>query len=159
EIGVDTKVTAASNDPYFADQWSLTHPVAGAQAEPAWTTATGAGQVIAVIDTGITAHEDLTPNLLPGADLIDNAVVANDGDARDGDPSDPEDRVEQADITAHPEDSEGCPTSDSSWHGTHVAGLAAAGRDNAKGIAGIAPDAKILPVRALGKCGGTMSDV
>ena len=89
EVGVDTKVTAASNDPYFADQWSLTHPVAGAQAEPAWTTATGAGQVIAVIDTGITAHEDLTPNLLPGADLIDNAVVANDGDACDGDPSDP----------------------------------------------------------------------
>ncbi len=159
EVGVDTKVTAASNDPYFADQWSLTHPVAGAQAEPAWTTATGAGQVIAVIDTGITAHEDLTPNLLPGADLIDNAVVANDGDARDGDPSDPGDWVEQADITAHPEDFEGCPTSDSSWHGTHVAGLAAAVRDNAKGIAGIAPDAKILPVRALGKCGGTMSDV
>src|SRR5690606_19803516 len=48
---------------------------------------------------------------------------------------------------------------DSSWHGTHVAGLAAAVRDNAKGIAGMAPDAKIVPVRALGKCGGTMSDV
>ena len=159
EVGLDTRVTPATDDPYFTDQWSLTNPLSGTQVVPAWTTATGAGQVIAVIDTGITAHEDLVPNLLPGADLIDNPVVANDGDSRDADPSDAGDWVEPADITAHPDEFEGCPTADSSWHGTHVAGLAAAVRDNAKGIAGMAPDAKIVPVRALGKCGGTMSDV
>ncbi len=112
-----------------------------------------------MIDTGITAHEDLQANLLPGADLIEDPIVANDGDGRDPDPRDEGDWVDASDVINHPAEFEGCATTASSWHGTHVAGLAAAVRDNAKGIAGVAPDAKILPVRALGKCGGTMSDV
>ena len=155
QVDLDTRVSVATDDTYFDDQWSL----GDVMAVPAWNLATGAGEVIAVIDTGITAHEDLVGRVLPGADLIDNAVVANDGDGRDSDPLDEGDWVDAADLVNHPAEFEGCGVTASSWHGTHVAGLAAAVPNNAKGIAGIAPDARILPVRALGKCGGTMSDV
>ncbi len=47
----------------------------------------------------------------------------------------------------------------SSWHGTHVAGTVAAVWDNGRGGAGAAPRAKVQPVRALGKCGGYLSDI
>jgi serine protease len=53
----------------------------------------------------------------------------------------------------------GCPHSVSSWHGTHVAGIAGARGNNSSGIAGIAWDASILPVRVLGKCLGYLSDI
>ena len=48
---------------------------------------------------------------------------------------------------------------DSSWHGTHVAGTIAALSDNGSGVAGVAPNAKVEPLRALGKCGGYLSDI
>ncbi len=49
---------------------------------------------------------------------------------------------------------------DSNGHGTHVAGIAAAITNNARGIAGMAPFASILPVRVLDHNGnGSMSTV
>ena len=49
-------------------------------------------------------------------------------------------------------------TSDACGHGTHLAGIAAATADNGEGIAGIAPQAKIMPVRVLNdSCGGSYS--
>lgn len=54
---------------------------------------------------------------------------------------------------------EGCPTSNSSWHGTHVAGTIGATPNNGIGIAGINWVSKIVPVRVLGKCGGYSSDI
>jgi serine protease len=48
----------------------------------------------------------------------------------------------------------------STWHGTHTAGIAAADANNGLGVAGVAPDARILPVRAVGACSqGYITDV
>lgn len=159
EVGLDTRAQAAVTDPLYAQQWSLTTPVSGANPQAAWNLTTGNGAVIAVIDSGITAHPDLAGQTLPGYDFVTDPVVANDGDGRDADPADPGDWVDDADKTAHPETFNGCAKEDSTWHGTHVAGLAAAVQNNGLGITGVAPGAKLLPVRALGKCGGKMSDI
>ena len=161
-VGIDTRVhpDAIPDDPLFGQQWALTDPVAGVSALPAWDLATGAGQVIAVIDSGITAHVDLADQLLPGYDMIQDPVTAHDGDGRDADPTDEGDWLTASEIQSNPDTFTGCAIqTTSSWHGTHVAGIAAATGSNATGVVGVAPGASILPVRALGKCGGTMSDV
>ncbi|HPQ83074.1 MAG TPA: S8 family serine peptidase [Actinomycetota bacterium] len=159
-VEVDTRVRPdAVNDPDFDKQWSLTDALTGVGALPAWTAGTGSGQVIAIVDTGITDHPDLDANVVSGYDLVTDEIVANDGDSRDADPADPGDWVSAEDTGEHPDQFSGCSIQSSSWHGTHVAGIAAAVQNNGVGITGLAPGAKIQPVRALGKCGGTMSDV
>ncbi|GAA1765502.1 S8 family serine peptidase [Kocuria aegyptia] len=147
--------SAVPNDPsYAALQWNLWDDPAGLGMPLAWDRATGAGQTIAVVDTGITSHPDLDANVLPGYDFVSTAQNGRDGDGWDPDPTDMGD---------HP-DAALCPSStmppDSTWHGTHTAGIAAAEADNGQGIAGVAPDAKILPVRAVGACSqGYITDV
>ena len=142
------------NDPKFAEQWHYTDPKTGVNVGPTWATTTGKDIVVAVLDTGIRPHEDFEPGrILPGFDFISNTFVANDGDGRDADPSDPGDWIQAGDPFQ-------CgPPQDSSWHGTHVAGTVAATADNNIGLAGVAYDAKILPVRVLGKCGGLRDDI
>ncbi len=161
-VDLDTRVhpDAVPDDPLFGQQWALSDPVSGVAAPSAWDLATGAGQVIAVIDSGITGHPDLVANLLPGYDMIEDPVSAHDGDGRDADPADEGDWLTVSEIQSNPGTFAGCSIqTTSSWHGTHVAGIAAATGNNGTGVIGVAPSAKILPVRALGKCGGTMSDV
>lgn len=54
----------------------------------------------------------------------------------------------------------GTSANDENGHGTHVAGIIAALHNNSRGIAGMAPRAKILPVRVLDRDGsGTAADV
>jgi serine protease len=113
--------------------------------------------VVAVIDTGIFGkHADIagSPNLIKGYDMITEPEIANDGDGRDADATDPGDAV-KAD-----ECGPGVPEMSSSWHGTHVAGTIGVVRtDNGKGVAGINWNVSVLPVRVLGKCGGTTTDI
>ena len=116
--------------------------------------------------------------LLPGYDFVDqdysrtspyNALgtylIANDGDGWDPDPSDPGDWVSDTDLKSplFPPTDCGDPTThghvDSSWHGTRVVGVLGAITNNGVGIAGMTWNPYILPVRALGKCGGYDSDI
>lgn len=141
------------NDTSYTSQWDLYETTGGIRAPAAWDLATGTGVVVAVIDTGIRPHADLTGQLVAGYDMINDATIANDGGTRDSDPSDPGDWVVAGECGT------GEPASNSSWHGTHVAGTIAAKTNNATGVAGIAFNAKVQPVRVLGKCGGYTSDI
>lgn len=150
------------NDPgYVTHQWNLQPPfhpnLGGANMPDAWGIAMGSDTVtVAVVDTGYRQHVDLG-TVLPGYDFISDVSTANDGDGRDADARDPGNW-----ITVDEEASgifSGCDVSDSSWHGTHVTGIIAAMLNNGIGIAGIAPQVRILPVRVLGKCGGYTSDI
>ena len=62
-------VRATPDDPYYAQyQWHFHNPTGGIRAPAAWDAATGEGVVVAVLDTGITAHSDLDDNVLEGYD-------------------------------------------------------------------------------------------
>ncbi len=170
------------NDSLYNSQWHYKAPdveAGGANLPAAWEITTGSpGIVVAVIDTGLRPHADIDSNILdangrvvPGYDFIvadgpagacpGNACTANDGDGRDADPSDPGDWItaeEDVGTTASGFFA-GCGVSNSSWHGTHVAGTIGALSDNGTGVAGVDWNARILPVRVLGKCGGYTSDI
>ena len=146
---------AAPNDLMYGDQWHYFESTGGLNVETAWELGEGEGAVVAVLDTGYRPHVDLMGNILPGYDFISVASMGNDGDGRDNDASDP------GDAMAVGECGSGFPSEDipSSWHGTHVAGTIAALANNEIGVAGVAPKAKVVPVRVLGKCGGFTSDI
>ena len=144
---------ATANDPYYAQQWHYTDATGGLRLPAAWDKSTGLGVVVAVIDTGYRPHADLSGQFLAGYDFISSATIGNDGNGRDSDASDPGDWVAAGECYA------GSPASGSSWHGTHVAGTVAAKTNNSLGVAGVAYNAKMVPVRVLGKCGGYTSDI
>ncbi|MEV5527429.1 S8 family peptidase [Streptomyces prunicolor] len=144
---------ADPNDTEYAKQWDLFESTAGMNVPAAWPTSTGSGVTVAVIDTGYVTHSDLAANIVAGYDFITDTAVSVDGDGRDSNPADP------GDYYAANECGTGIGASNSSWHGTHVAGTIAAATNNSKGIAGIAHGAKISPLRVLGKCGGYDSDI
>ncbi|GEM_PF-359528 len=170
------------NDPRYGQQWHYFEPTGGVNLPAAWGMVNGTGVTVAVIDTGITNHPDLAANIVGGYDFIhqpDSTLPGDFVDPRDGDGPDPNPR-DEGDWTRG---NDCTPSSDgtkpqggsanpapgimpgpggfvkSSWHGTHVAGTIAAIANNGVGVTGVAPGAKILPVRVLGKCGGRLLDV
>lgn len=154
-------IASVPDDPHYAtSQWNLQPGPAGLGLPRAWDRATGAGQTIAIVDTGITAHPDLDAGVLPGYDFVTHFGGGGQrGHSRDGDGWDPDPR-DEGDHAAADECWPGSAATDSSWHGTHTAGTAAARTHNATGVAGVAHGARILPVRALGACGeGYVSDI
>ncbi len=172
DVVIDRRVKPhfTPSDPFFTggDQWHLQAPSlvpGGINAAAAWDSSTGVGVVVAVLDGGYRPHVDLAANVLAGFDFVsaDKATqfggdlywTANDGDARDADATDPGDWVSDADAAAGYCDT----ATNSTWHGTHVAGLAGAVGNNGEGGLGVAFGAKILPVRVLGRCGGYVSDI
>ena len=123
-------------DTFFGDLWGLEDslsPDPGVDATSAWGTTRGAGQVIAVVDTGVALdHPDLADNIWTGPGGI------HGHDFVDGD-TDPDDY---------------------NFHGTHVAGTAAAVADNGLGIAGVAPEVEIMAIRVLdGDGSGSSADI
>ncbi|MEO7205542.1 MAG: S8 family serine peptidase, partial [Steroidobacteraceae bacterium] len=156
-----------------------TSDAAATDAVSAWGITQGSsGTVIADVDSGIRFdHPDLLRagfggRLLPGYDFVSQDLnssnsaplgtflVANDGDGWDPDPSDPGDWIDSTDLkntTVFP--SKNCSVENSSWHGTRVMGVLGAVTNNDTGIAGMSWNPYLLPVRALGKCGGLDSDI
>jgi len=161
-VQVDRRMSRLStpNDQYYATyQWHFNNAVGGINVPTAWDISTGTGAVVADLDTGILpAHPDMSANLLPGYDFITDAYVsrrATDdrvpgaldyGDWTDG---------SQAEIDYCGD----VGAEASSWHGTHTAGTIAEMTNNSIGMAGVAHNAKVLPVRVLGRCGGYTSDI
>ncbi|MFP2931661.1 S8 family serine peptidase [Pyxidicoccus sp. 3LG] len=129
------------NDRGYTAQWH--YPTINLPA--AWDVESDAtGVVVAVVDTGIVPHPDLDGRKLEGYDMIQDTANAGDGNGRDANPLD-----EGGDLAS----------GGSSWHGSHVAGTVAANTNNTTGVAGVAWNARILPVRVLGKEGGTSFDI
>ncbi|MFK8017182.1 MAG: S8 family peptidase [Gammaproteobacteria bacterium] len=141
------------NDSRYNEQWHYFENTGGMRLPTAWNSSTGSGVVVAVIDTGYRPHADLNANLLPGYDMISDTFVSRDGNGRDSDARDP------GDWTLNNDCEPGRAGSNSSWHGTHVAGTVAARTNNNSGVAGVAYGAKVVPIRALGRCGGFTSDI
>ena len=145
---VTASIVADPVDPLWGAQWDLKSPLVGsegaAHVSDVWSSVTGAGVVVAIIDTGQTNHPDLVANMPAGwgVDMISNSLISRDGDGRDTNPTD------EGDWVRNP----------SSWHGTHVAGTIGAAQNDI-GVSGIAPNVSIMHVRALGAGGGSFYDV
>ena len=138
----EVEALARPSDPLLQEQEHLfgapTAPY-GVDAIGAWSTTQGSNDVVvAVVDSGVRPFAEFSGRLLPGIDFYDGDYDADD-----------------------PGDGGwlGCRYDPSSWHGTHVAGLIAAGADG-RGVVGVAPNVRLLPVRVMGACGsGYVADI
>ena len=152
------------NDPHFraGSQYTLEEATGGANVTGAWQITTGATNVtLAVIDSGKTDHQDLVHRFVQeGYDFINDIQLSLDGDRRDDNPSDPGDGQHHAFECTDSSNNSYFLNLLSSWHGNHVTGIAGASTDNGMGIAGVDWQSKILPIRALGRCGhGRVKDI
>jgi serine protease len=138
---------AVPDDEFYPLQWSLPMialPSAWDQIDPS------TGTLVAVLDSGVVhSHPDLAGQLESGFDFISDPASSRDGDGCDADAEDP------GDVAA---------AGESSYHGTHVAGIVAArssllGGGDAVGVAGAAWSARVMPLRVLGAAGGTDFDL
>jgi serine protease len=148
------------DDEYFYQQWNFSsYTPGGTGADTAWDSATGTGVVVAVLDTGVVPHPDLDANMLQGYDFItDSFVSRRPTNARVPGAFDYGDYA-NGNYTETDDCGPYTGPSNSSWHGSHTAGTVAEVTNNVIGVAGVARDAKVLPVRVLGRCGGYTSDI
>ena len=158
---VFTPQALTPNDARFNEQVQYQSGDFGVNLPAAWAITTGAPTVtIAVLDTGVRFdHPEFAGRLLAGYDFINNPNNGNDGDSRDSNASDTGDWVSAEESSTVGGAYNGCAVQNSTWHGTAMAGLLGATGNNSDGIAGVNWQSKILPVRVLGKCGGSSSDI
>lgn len=157
----------------YSQQWylqpsSATNPAA-VDAQTAWSTTTGSTSlVIADIDSGVRAdHPNLSARLLSGYCFISDSFTANTAGTSYVCPGpgawDPGDGVTSSDISNNPTECGSGSSAESpaysSWHGTRVAGVLGADPSYSPGLVGVTWGPMILPVRALGRCGGSDSDI
>ncbi len=122
------------NDPLYSYQWHFNDPCAGINIEPAWDITTGDPNVIvAVVDTGV-AYEDNGGRFGLAPDLANTNFVAGYNFVKNNE---------------HANDDDG--------HGTHVTGTIAQSTNNGIGVAGIAFNCSIMPVKVLAKRGQVSS--
>ncbi|MDR3587062.1 MAG: S8 family serine peptidase, partial [Desulfosporosinus sp.] len=120
---------------------------------PAWQQSESARVVVAVLDTGIDiTHEDLAGNIWVNSDEIPGNGVDDDGKGYIDDVNgwnfyDNNNVIHQEALASD------------EVHGTEVAGIIAAIKDNGKGIAGVAPAAKIMPLKVFENGKAYTSDI
>ncbi|MGC1513285.1 MAG: S8 family serine peptidase, partial [Acidimicrobiales bacterium] len=151
-----------ASDPGYGAQWALDNkgqairgkagkPGADIGAADAWAVSKGKGQLVAVLDTGIDiTHPDLAKSIWRNTD----EVCAN---GKDDDGNGYVDDCRGYDFANN--DASVFDAGSDNAHGTHVAGIIAAQSDNGVGVAGIAPEVEIMPIK-IGNSGAfRMSDV
>ena len=123
-------LTAWAEDPDVPKQWGL----AKVKAPGAWDVTTGEGVLVGIVDSGIDiGHEEFAGRIAGTT----NCIGADHDPAR---------------CTGNAQDDVG--------HGTHVAGIIAANKDNGKGINGVAPGARLLVAKAIdAQSGGNVGDI
>ena len=121
----------AVNDTLYNLQWNFNNATnGGINVEQAWDVSTGAGAIVAVLDTGIAYknHQDATGTYYQAPDLASTRFVSG---------------YDFINNDAH--------ANDDHSHGTHVAGTIAQSTNNSQGTAGVAFNATLMPVKVLGK--------
>jgi len=117
--GLALTPAGASNDPGYGKQWNLDK----IGAPGAWARTTGAHVRVGIVDAGVDlGHEDLAGKVVAQTSCLKSK----------GDPGK---------CTGSGQDDVG--------HGTHVAGIIAANRDNGIGVAGVAPDAQLVVAKVF----------
>ncbi|MDA0164788.1 S8 family serine peptidase [Solirubrobacter ginsenosidimutans] len=155
------QATRTMDDPYFGSLWALQNTgqtvfsvpgTAGADIDAtlAWDQSEGAGVTVAVVDTGVrTDHVDLANQVAANAAELGGTPGSDDDHNGFTDDVHGWDWVEDDNVAQ-----------DGHGHGTHVSGTIAAEGENHFGVVGVAPLAKILPLRVLGNGGsGWTSDI
>lgn len=135
DLYYNTPFNAGSWGQNYADQWPL--KADKMDLEPAWDLGFGAGIVVAVVDSGIDYnHPDINLNVYQNTGEFFNGL--------DDDGNGYIDDIRGWDFQAGDND-----PLDAYGHGTHVSGIIAAEGNNSIGITGVAPQAQIMPLRAL----------
>lgn len=125
----------APTDPLYSYQWHFHNSSEGGiDMEPAWDISTGSSVIVAVLDSGV-AYENYGGQFKQAPDLAQTNFVPG---------------YDFVDDDTHANDANG--------HGTHVTGTIAQSTNNDEGVAGVAFNCSIMPIRFLGPGGGTTAD-